>query len=91
MKARAEILVSGLVQGVFFRDFTRQNARKLGLFGWVKNLADGRVYVVVEGEKEKIIQLMEKLKQGPPQASVEAVQVDWQKFIGEFNDFEIRW
>lgn len=91
MKIRAEILVSGLVQGVFFRDFTRQNARKLNLTGWVKNLADGKVYALVEGEKENIVQLIEKLKQGPPQALVEAVQVNWQKFVGEFNDFSIRW
>lgn len=91
MKARAQIFVTGRVQGVFFRDFTRDNCLKLNLTGWVRNLADGRVESMVEGEKERILQLIEKLKQGPPAARVKEVKVTWQEFKDEFNDFTIRW
>ncbi len=91
MEVCAQILVTGRVQGVFFRDFTKENALKLNLTGWVRNRTDGGVEVVVEGEKEKIVQLIDKLKQGPPAALVKEVNVHWQKFKGEFNDFSIRW
>ncbi|MEO0115796.1 MAG: acylphosphatase [candidate division WOR-3 bacterium] len=91
MKVRSQIFVSGRVQGVFFRDFTRENSLQLNLTGWVRNLPDGRVEVVVEGEKENILQLIERLKQGPPAAKVKEVNVTWQTYRGEFSDFSIRW
>lgn len=89
MKARARILVTGKVQGVFFRDFVRENAIRLGLTGWVRNISEGDVEMVVEGEKEKTLQLVEKLHQGPPAAQVKEVTVNWQAPEGEFSNFSI--
>lgn len=91
MNKRAQIIITGRVQGVFFRDYTRENAMKFGLIGWVKNLADGNVEVVVEGEEDKIDMLIELLKKGPPAARVKDVKVTWQKPDDEFDDFSIRW
>ncbi len=91
MKVRCHIFVSGRVQGVFFRAFTKEKAKSLGLKGWVKNTDDGRVEVLVEGEKEKIEKLIEHLKKGPMLAKVEAVDADWQEFEGEFEDFQIKY
>ena len=89
MKARARILVTGKVQGVFFRDFVRENAIRLGLTGWVRNISEGDVEMVVEGGKEKTLQLVEKLHQGPPAAQVKEVTVNWQAPEGEFSNFSI--
>jgi acylphosphatase len=91
MKARAHIFVSGQVQGVFFRDHTRRWAASLGLAGWVKNLWDGRVEAVAEGEKEDLEKLVARLKVGPPAAKVESVDVSWEDFKDEFKDFRIAW
>ncbi len=89
MKARAQILVSGRVQGVFFRDHTHRWARTLAVTGWVRNLDDGNVEVVAEGERENIEGLIDHLEEGPPMAIVENVEVNWQEFKGEFHDFRI--
>lgn len=89
MKARAHILVSGRVQGVFFRDRTRTRAGSLGVTGWVRNLPDGRVEVLAEGDRERIESLIGWLEEGPPLAMVEDVDVDWEDYRGEFPDFRI--
>ena len=91
MKARALILVSGRVQGVFFRDHTRTWAGSLGLTGWVRNLGDGRVEVLAEGEKDKLESLIGRLKEGPPLAMVESVDVTWEEYEGKFPVFRIAW
>lgn len=91
MEARAHIYVSGQVQGVFFRDHTQRWASSLHLTGWVKNLIDGRVEVLVEGDKEIIGNLIRKLEEGPPLAQVERVEVGWEKYRSEFDDFRITW
>lgn len=91
MKKRANIFVSGRVQGVFFRDYTRKWASSLSLTGWVRNLNDGRVEVMVEGEKERIEELIERLREGSPMAEVKDVETEWQEFKGEFSDFRITW
>jgi acylphosphatase len=91
MKARALILVGGRVQGVFFRDHTRTWAESLGITGWVRNLRDGRVEVLAEGEKDKLESFIERLKVGPPLAMVESVDVSWGKYEGEFLGFRIAW
>ncbi len=91
MKARAHIFVRGRVQGVFFRDHTQRWASALGLAGWVRNLADGRVEAVAEGEREKIQELVARLKQGPPMARVEDVEVSWEEHRDEFSDFRVTW
>ncbi|MBZ9578564.1 acylphosphatase [Patescibacteria group bacterium] len=88
---RAHIFVSGRVQGVFFRENTREKAEELGVFGWVKNLADGRVEAVFEGEKEKVESLIEWAKKGPEIARVNDIDVEWQEYKGEFKNFDIRY
>lgn len=65
--------ITGKVQGVFYRDTTRKKANELGLTGWVRNLADGRVELLVSGEEKRVQQLGEWLWQGPPAARVDSV------------------
>jgi len=77
------------VQGVFFRAYTRDRAMALGLTGWVRNLPDGRVAAVFEGDREKIDRMLAWLRQGPPYAAVDEVLTDWQPPLGEFQDFRI--
>ena len=91
MRVRAHIFVSGRVQGVFFRDNTQKWGSSLGLTGWVRNLPDGRVEALVEGEKKDVESLIGKIKQGPPLALVGNVDINWEDFKGEFDDFRITW
>jgi len=91
MKARAHIFVSGCVQGVFFRDHTWRWASSLGLTGWVRNMRDGRVEVLAEGDKGQIENLIKRLEEGPPLAQVERAAVNWEKYTGEFGNFRITW
>jgi acylphosphatase len=91
MKVRAHLYISGGVQGVFFRANTRNKARELGVRGWVKNLPDGKVEVVAEGEKEKVEELIEWCWKGPKFAEVENVQVEYGNYTGEFEGFEVRY
>jgi len=91
MKTRIHVFISGLVQGVFFRSETRRVAKNLDIKGWVKNLHDGRVEVLAEGEKENIDKLIEFLKVGPTAATVDKVDIKIESFKNEFNDFEIKY
>lgn len=80
--ARAHVWVSGRVQGVCFRAYTREEARRLGLAGWVRNLPDGRVEAVFEGEKEKVERAVAWCRLGPPSADVSGVEVAWEGTTG---------
>ncbi|HVL78530.1 MAG TPA: acylphosphatase [Sphingomicrobium sp.] len=75
MPVALTIRVTGRVQGVFFRAWTQQQARELGVSGWVRNCDDGSVEAHVEGEEKAVSRMVELLRQGPPNARVEAVQV----------------
>ncbi len=86
---RAHVWISGRVQGVFFRAHTKEVAEKLGLTGWVRNLPDGRVEAVFEGEEEAVKEAIEWCKRGPPLAKVERVEVRYEEPTGEFKDFRI--
>lgn len=86
-----EATVYGLVQGVFFRQFTLQQAQRLNIVGWVANLPEGAVRVVAEGEESALRRLLDLLQQGPPAAQVERVIVDWSAAGGEFTDFRVRY
>lgn len=88
---RAHVIIRGMVQGVFFRAYTREWAKELGVKGWVRNLPDGSVEAVFEGEEGRVKELIERCRKGPPLAVVEDVQVRWEKYKGEFDDFEIRY
>lgn len=90
MEVRAEIVVNGLVQGVGFRYFVMREAQKLGLIGYVKNLYNGEVLTVVEGEKAVVEEIVKKLRVGPMHASVKNCKVDWQEPKNEFTEFEVR-
>lgn len=90
-RVRAHIFISGRIQGIGFRLEMRYRVRKLGLYGFVKNLPDGRVEAVLEGEKEKVEKLIEWAKRGPFLAKVENLEVDWQEYQEEFNNFVIRY
>ena len=88
MKIRVRVLISGRVQRVFFRNATKNQAEKLGVFGWVKNLDDGRVEAVFEGEKENVEKMIEWSKRGPLLAKVKNVEIFFEDYKGEFNSFE---
>lgn len=89
-KGRAEIFVSGRVQGVGYRFFTEDTAAELNLRGFSKNLPDGRVQVEVEGEADSIKRFIEKLKTGPSAARVLDVRIEWKNYEGFYADFSIR-
>ena len=91
VNARAHLYVSGWVQGVSFRGYARKRAQYLGLTGWVRNLYDGRVESVAEGPKSKVEQFIGMVREGPPAARVEDVEVVWEDYRGEFGDFRIAW
>ncbi|HIQ13232.1 MAG TPA: acylphosphatase [Thermoprotei archaeon] len=88
---RAYIRVYGRVQGVFYRANTRNKARELGLKGYVRNLSDGSVEAVVEGDKDKVEKLLEWMRIGPPMAKVDRVIVEYQEYKGDFKDFTIKY
>jgi acylphosphatase len=89
VRVRAHVWISGRVQGVFFRAHTKEVAEKLGLTGWVRNLPDGRVEAVFEGEEDAVKEAIEWCKRGPPLARVEKVEVRYEDPTGEFRDFRI--
>jgi len=90
-KVRFHIFISGRVQGVFFRENTKTKAEKLGIVGWVRNLADGRVEAILEGEKEKIDELIDWAKQGPTFAKVDNLEILTEEYQGEFQNFEVKY
>ncbi|HIE08430.1 MAG TPA: acylphosphatase [Armatimonadetes bacterium] len=89
-KARMRAIVKGIVQGVGYRFFVEDRAYELGLTGYVRNLPDGTVEVVAEGDKEVLELLLEHLRRGPRSARVTDVEVEWGEVTGEFKDFRIR-
>lgn len=86
---RVHVYVSGKVQGVYYRKFTQENAEERGVNGWVRNLPDGRVEAVFEGEKESIQELLERCRDGPDMAVVENIKLNWGEPEG-LDGFEIR-
>jgi len=81
--------VYGIVQGVFFRAYTQKEALALGLKGYVRNMPDGSVEIIAQGQEEKLKKLIEKVKVGPPAASVERVEERWEKITRKYDAFEI--
>jgi acylphosphatase len=88
-RTRAHVFVSGTVQGVSYRANTREAARDRGVDGWVRNLEDGRVEAVFEGEKEKVVGMIEWCRTGSQAANVESVEHDTEEPEG-LEGFEVR-
>tara|TARA_B100000470_G_scaffold95464_1_gene73695 strand:- start:125 stop:403 length:279 start_codon:yes stop_codon:yes gene_type:complete len=86
---RIRIFVTGRVQGVFFRQTLKIMAKKNDVLGWVKNLKDGRVESVIEGDAENVSIIVEWINGGPANAIVEAVEIRNEKFVGEFSKFDV--
>ena len=91
MIANIHIIISGRVQGVWFRASTKQMAKQLGLTGWVRNTPDGCVEAVFEGEENIINKMIEWCHKGPPLSKVKNVEVKNQEPTNEFIDFSIRY
>jgi acylphosphatase len=89
MQKRIECKITGRVQGVFYRDFTNLNARELGLTGTVRNMRDGSVFVIAEGEIEDLQKFLVLLEKGTPHSKVEKIETKWSPFTGEFADFQV--
>lgn len=87
--ARAHLMISGRVQGVFYRMETKSAADHIGVFGWVRNIPDGRVEALVEGEKQQVETLIQWCRKGPTAARVHDVEVSWEPYRGEFTSFEV--
>jgi len=90
MNQRLHAIIEGRVQGVSFRYYSVLTANQLNLTGWVRNLPDGTVETVAEGEKTQLDSFLDFLHQGPPAARIREVRVDWTEASGEFNDFDVR-
>jgi len=88
-KTRVRVIIRGRVQGVFFRMETRRAAERHGVFGWVKNRADGTVEAVFEGEPQRVDTVIDWCRRGPRHADVQGVDIHEESYVGEFNDFSI--
>ncbi|MCL2766656.1 MAG: acylphosphatase [Peptococcaceae bacterium] len=87
---RAHFLVSGKVQGVYYRASTKKKALALGLVGWVRNCPDGSVEGVVEGDKDRVDDMLLWCKEGPRRSVVDDVAVDWESSTGKFKTFSVK-
>jgi acylphosphatase len=88
---RVHVIVGGRVQGVFFRAFTREEAVRLGLSGWVRNRPNGSVEAIIEGEKTAVERMLQWLHQGSPNSIVETVDATEESPVGELSTFEIHY
>ena len=91
MKKRYNIIISGRVQGVFFRTETRDHARKFNLKGWVKNNSNNTVEIIAEGEELNLMQFLKWCHQGPESARVENIRIKKQDYENEFEVFSIKY
>ncbi len=88
-RVRARVIVSGRVQGVAFRFEARRAAGRIGVVGWVRNLPDGRVEAVIEGERRRVEEMIAWCRRGPALARVDGLETAWEKPQGDFSDFAI--
>lgn len=90
-RKRVHVFISGWVQGVFFRLSAQELAQRSGVTGWVRNLRDGRVEAVFEGEEEAVERLVAWCHRGPPGAEVKDVDVTYEDYTGEYDSFSMRY
>lgn len=88
---RVHVYVKGRVQGVFFRAVTQKTAKELNLTGWVRNMTDGRVEAVFEGENANVDKMLAWCHIGPPAARVDEVLDSEEPCTGEFRDFSVKY
>lgn len=91
MFSRAHVIFYGRVQGVFFRANTERKAIELRINGWVRNMKDGTVEAIFEGEKDKIKDIITYCSKKQPHASVRDTQIRWEEYQNEFDEFEIKY
>ena len=89
MNKRCHILISGKVQGVYYRAYAKTNAEKVRVTGYVKNMPDGRVEVVAEGDEFDVLSFIQFIRSGPPSSVIEGFDVEWLPASGEFKDFQV--
>jgi acylphosphatase len=89
-RARLHLIVSGRVQGVFFRHSAMEEAHQLALSGWVRNLASGEVEIIAEGRRKNLEIFFAWAHSGPPGARVADVREEWSEYRGEFGGFRVR-
>ena len=89
MAKQVHCIVRGRVQGVFFRAASQREARRLGLTGQVRNLSDGSVEIIAEGEDDRLKELIQWAQRGPSSARVDRVDARWRGYTGDFTDFRI--
>ena len=87
---RAHVIITGRVQGVFFRDETRRAAQRIGVSGWVRNLPDGTVEALFEGETAAVKDIIKWCHTGSPLSNVSEVRVTWEDWAGDMDGFTIR-
>lgn len=88
MKKSVRLYINGSVQGVFFRDFIKQNAEKQDVKGFVRNLEDGRIEVFLEGDPDKVNSMIELCKKGPKHSQIKNVEIKTEKFQ-DFRNFKV--
>ena len=91
VEKRAHLIISGRVQGVYYRYSTQQEAMRLGLTGWVRNLPNGNVEAAVEGNEATVERMIEWCRQGPAGARVSEVEQTLTEASGEFEEFKIKY
>jgi acylphosphatase len=91
IKIRVHIIVKGRVQGVYFRQNAQRMCSKSGVTGWVLNMDDGSVEAILEGDKNSVENTISWFKVGPPSACVEKIELSYDRYTGEFQDFKIRY
>lgn len=91
MTSRVHVVISGRVQGVWFRATTKQKAERLGLTGWVRNTYDGNVEAVFEGEENSVQEMLDWCRHGPPLSKVDNVEVKNESPTNGFDSFSIRY
>lgn len=90
-KIRANITVKGKVQGVYFRQNAQRICNEYGITGWVKNVEDGSVEATLEGNKNSVEDAISWFRVGPPNAHVERIELSYDTYSGEFQDFKINY
>ena len=88
-KVRVHVIISGKVQGVFFRAETLKAATYYNITGWVQNKKDGTVEAVFEGKEQDIVLILEWCKTGSPHSKVKNIDINWDTYQGKFSDFKI--